>query len=111
MEGDCECRQQDEQIQRMTRSTADAMLAEMVYSNVLYSGSREAHIDRWSRKDGCTVRLAGLGRLGQYFSHFSGQPVWNERFGNVRYPRVEHAPSSDDLRRVPRCEEHLQLWP
>ena len=41
-EGECDCRQQDEEINRMTGSTADAMLAEMVYSNVLYSGSEVA---------------------------------------------------------------------
>lgn len=43
-EGDCDCDEPDEQIQRMTCSTADAMLAEMVYCNVLYSGSEVARI-------------------------------------------------------------------
>jgi len=43
-DGECECRREDEEIQSMTGSTADAMLAEMVYSNVLYSGSDVARI-------------------------------------------------------------------
>jgi len=41
-DGECDCRLQDEQINRMVGSPADAMLAEMVYSNVLYSGSEVA---------------------------------------------------------------------
>jgi len=42
--GECDCRQQDEEINRMIGSESDAMLAEMVYCNVLYSGSREARM-------------------------------------------------------------------
>jgi hypothetical protein len=42
--GECDCRQQDEQINQMIGSKSDMMLAEMVYSNVLYSGSREARM-------------------------------------------------------------------
>jgi len=38
-DGECDCRQQDEQISEMVASGADAMLAEMVYSNIKYSGS------------------------------------------------------------------------
>ncbi len=43
-EGPCDCRQQDEEINRMVGSKSDQMLAEMVYSNVLYSGSEVARI-------------------------------------------------------------------
>ena len=43
-EGECDCRQTDEEINRMVASSSDAMLAEMVYSNVLYSGSDVARI-------------------------------------------------------------------
>ena len=42
--GPCDCRQQDEQINQMVGSTSDMMLAEMVYSNVLYSGSEVARM-------------------------------------------------------------------
>jgi hypothetical protein len=43
-EGECECRQQDDQINQMVGTAADAMLAEMVYTNVLYSGSYVARV-------------------------------------------------------------------
>ena len=43
-QGKCDCRQQDEEINRMVGTAADAVLAEMVYSNVLYSGSDVARI-------------------------------------------------------------------
>jgi len=43
-EGECECRQQDEQISKMTGSKSDAALAEVIYSNVLYSGSDVARM-------------------------------------------------------------------
>ena len=37
--GECDCRQQDEQINRMVGSKNDTVLAEVIYCNVLYSGS------------------------------------------------------------------------
>jgi hypothetical protein len=43
-QGECDCRQQDEQINQMVGTAADVMLAEMVYCNVLYSGSDVARI-------------------------------------------------------------------
>ena len=35
----CDCRKEDEQISKMVASGSDAMLAEMVYSNIRFSGS------------------------------------------------------------------------
>ena len=43
-EGECDCRQQDEEISKMIGSKSDAALAETIYCNVLYSGSREARM-------------------------------------------------------------------
>jgi len=43
-EGDCDCRQQDEEINKMVGSKSDMMLAETIYSNVLYSGSEVARV-------------------------------------------------------------------
>jgi hypothetical protein len=38
-EGPCDCRQQDEEINKMVGSKSDLMFAEMIYSNIQYSGS------------------------------------------------------------------------
>jgi hypothetical protein len=43
-QGECDCRQQDERINEMVGSKTDVVLAEVIYSNVLYSGSREARM-------------------------------------------------------------------
>lgn len=43
-EGECDCRQQDEEINRMVGSNSDAALAEVIYCNVLYSGSEVARL-------------------------------------------------------------------
>jgi hypothetical protein len=42
--GECDCRQEDEQINRIVASGIDAMLAETIYCNVLFSGSPEARM-------------------------------------------------------------------
>jgi hypothetical protein len=43
-QGECDCRRQDEQINSMVGSKSDAALAEVIYSNVLYSGSEVARM-------------------------------------------------------------------
>ena len=42
--GECDCRRQDDEINRMVGSKSDAALAGAIYSNVLYSGSEVARL-------------------------------------------------------------------